>query len=645
MKEASADADLGKAAQLLSLYYEGDEQPTEAERVLKDASERIADSPDLKSSYIMKELLYQWAKLAVQHEQPEQLEQLTSKLVQSNIRPKDLDLDSRLVWLKAQMLLRQGSVSRALTALDADGFTSDENLQPAGELGKPERAYQVESIRSIRNQLQKASDQGIQELTDVSGTITRADGSPLAYAGVFLRRQSDVYSSIRDDEPYQTMTNAKGQYIFRGVLPGAYQINIGLDLEQISGWTWPGPYDDWIDVRQQSITRNIVFQRLLELKSPVNNAVVKDKEITFEWEPVKGAASYDVSLGVEFESGSGGSVFKQDIHGEKLQVSAEELYHISGGILSSSQGNEELEIEPNSLLEYSNPEAQLNWSVQAYDAAGRMITRSNGYRLGHSLTGKLPLFYLKERTLSKADQTLLAGDLENALLQYKEEYGRNPEDLHSLHMIIRVLEGQHSMLDANQKDSKQGEGLEKEMVEYLKQMVKKHPSSAYYDKITNYYYNQQDWKEYNEYYALWEKSNVMRDIHYTAGIHGIALMKQGSLKEAEASLKRSLKQDGSHRFIGAYVALDLYIRGSMDHAIQLSMEYPDHIGSNLSLDWTEILMVMKKESAGSDSYMKLLQESIELYMQNRSQEIKTKLHDGSGHAAMIAFLDALEDVR
>lgn len=552
VKEASPDTDMGNAALMLSLYYEGAGQTAKAQRMLEDARKRLANNPDMKSGYAMKELTYREAKLAAEQ------------------------------------------------------------------------------------------DQGIQELTDVSGTLTRSDGTPLAYAGVFLRSRRDVNNSINDSEPYQTMTDANGQYVIKGVLPGVYQIHIGLNLDQISGWTWPGPYDDWIDVKgQQHITRNIVFQRLLELRSPVNNEVVKDKEITFEWEPVPGAAYYDINLGVQFDGGSSGAFLKSGIRGSMLQVPAEELYQLSGGIVSSSAGNEKLQIVPISLLEFSNPEAQLNWSVEAFDVKGNMITRSDGYRLGAALTGKLPFFYLKDRSLTQADRTLLAGDLDTALSQYQEDYKRNPLDTHSLHMIIRVLEGLNSLsgIDNQDQAKEQSVRLEQEEQKYLKQMVSLYPTSESYAKIAGYEFKQANWNAYNEYYSLWEKTNDMRDTSYMTGIHGVALMKQGRMEEAEAFLMDSLQHDLSHRFIGAYLACDLYLDGSLKHAAQLAEQFPDRSRSDTSLDWMELVDAMINEAASSSSYPRMLQDNIASAMQTGKYEAP------AGHLAMKAFLKAVMDVR
>lgn len=54
-----------------------------------------------------------------------------------------------------------------------------------------------------------------------------------------------------------------------------------------------------------------------------------------------------------------------------------------------------------------NPEVRFSWNIEALDADGRLITRSNGYRLNEDTVGNMPFFYLKERELTTADQLLL----------------------------------------------------------------------------------------------------------------------------------------------------------------------------------------------------------------------------------------------
>ncbi|MDR0269176.1 MAG: carboxypeptidase regulatory-like domain-containing protein [Paenibacillus sp.] len=501
----------------------------------------------------------------------------------------------------------------------------------------------------IQARLQKLMSGDVKALTDVSGKLTKSNGEPIAYAGVFLRRQDDINHSITDFEPYQTMTNEKGEYSFRGVLPGSYKLFLGLDVNQISGWTWPTISDDgWIDLRgQNKLEENVVFQPLMELKTPVNEEVVRDKKLTFEWKPVEGAAYYNLNIGLKFTSGSASRQIKQGIVTSRVQIPAEDLYDEISGISSFASGQEEMKVDPLSLLGYANTDNQFSWSVEAYNADGELLTRSDGYRLGNDLTGQLPFFYLKERSMTDADKTLLTGDLEKAEAMYKADVQHNPADAHSLHMMHMLLEGKIMLLRGEgAKVSGEKASLMAKQAELLKKLVELHPTADYYDWLADYYLKETDWKEYNRYYALAESMRQTKDNSYSDATHAVALMRQGKMDEATAYFQQSLDHDKSHRFIGSYLAVTLYLGGSMDQAISLAGKYPDRMMYNTSLNWEELIHEMKRESTGNRGYNAALQSKIELYVQGKEKELKQwQPAAGSGLTAMKKFMDALGQVR
>lgn len=53
---------------------------------------------------------------------------------------------------------------------------------------------------------------------------------------------------------------------------------------------------------------------------------------------------------------------------------------------------------------------------------------------------KAPIFYLKERELTKADQLLLDRKILEALELYKKELKESPNDSHSQRMVTRLSE-------------------------------------------------------------------------------------------------------------------------------------------------------------------------------------------------------------
>ncbi|GIP27455.1 hypothetical protein J23TS9_25850 [Paenibacillus sp. J23TS9] len=639
VKAGRSDPDVGKAAELLAYYYEGSEQWEKASQILTNALKKLHFT---EYSYARQELLFMKAKLAADMKQYGELIQLCEELTQGNKNP-NLDLNIRISNLLAQYAIAEGKVPEELKRIQAEMKKQKE----LNEGNQRVAQLQIDQLQMIEDRLKKMDSIGLERMTDVSGTITKSDGEPVAYAGVFLRRQDDLYHSIRENEPYQTMTNEKGEYSFKGVVPGSYKLSLGLDLNQISGWTWPVSGDaDWIDLRgQQSLVQDVVFQPLMKLKSPVNEAVVKGKKITFEWEPAAGAAYYNLNLGLKLQSGSSSRPIMQGIHSSRIEIDAEELYYEISGVSSSSNGSDEEKLDPLSLLGYANTDNQYMWSVEAYNANGELLTRSDGYRLGNDLTGQLPFFYLKERTMTDADRALLAGHLEDADARYKALFRSNPEDAHSLKMMFTLLEGKLMLLHGEDANTEMKKAIQEEQTGLLKQLVKLHPTADYYARLADYYLKKESWNEYNRYYALAGSLSKNTDTSYTDATHAIALMKQGKWDEAENYFKQSIENDKSHRFVGVYIALGLYRGGSLDQAIQLAAMYPDRMMYNNPLRWEDLLLEMKRESKGVTDYTGILQEKIGLYIKGKDQELKQwQPSAGAYDTAMKKFIDGLLNV-
>lgn len=647
IESGPADAFLMGAAEQLSYYYNRSGQWVKALDSLALAGKRLPPS----QSYGKREGLFRQAQLAAEHDDMALFDQLCSDLA-NLIRGDDYnDMSSRIAWLRARYLVGKGSIKQHLQEVNQQ----IENRQSVDKKnGNEDQRIQhvtknLDQLVALRDDLQHVLDAGGDTLATVSGTLTRSDGTPIAYAGVFLRDDKRNNGSIVDNEPYQTMTNGKGEYMFKGVMPGGYQLNMGLNLDQINGWTWPSESDDWIDIaNDQDLNMNVVFQPLLELKSPVNQTVIKGGTINFRWEPVKGAAYYDLSVGLQLHSGSMGSNIRQRIHSPDIDIPADELYHHLTGMTAYSDQNRKMITDPLSLIGFSNPDNRFSWSINAYDKEGNLLTRSEGYRLGSDKIGNLPFFYLKERTMTQADQTLLKGQLDEAMAGYKKDYAKDPSDAHSLHMMIVLLEAKSFLENQKEATMKQSPALvkawEEEQIRYLKQIVKLKPTGEYISRLSSYYYKKEDWDQYNRYYDLFMQSNKLSDISYIQSIHAIAMMKQGRIKEARSSFTQALDQDKSHRFIGSYIALELLTSGSYDIALQLADKYPDRSLTQLH-DWAALVSRMKKEAADSATYSKELHQKIGWFVESKEEQLhQWASSEGGTLPGMKDFILALLEV-
>src|SRR5690606_27956287 len=110
------------------------------------------------------------------------------------------------------------------------------------------------------------------------------------------------------------------------------QITLGFYSEQISGWNWPISLDEWIQVDgSENITYDIVLQKLIEIKEPVDEKVITEDTVYFEWEAVEGAAFYDIGFGFDIEGGSISTGFITDIRDTKIDVPIDDIYNLNGG--------------------------------------------------------------------------------------------------------------------------------------------------------------------------------------------------------------------------------------------------------------------------------------------------------------------------
>ncbi|WP_313640267.1 carboxypeptidase-like regulatory domain-containing protein [Paenibacillus sp.] len=435
------------------------------------------------------------------------------------------DLDAQKAWLTGRLLFTKGEAQQALAVVTdglesykkfwlnvhkqmsqvtsnsdkdtTDNGTAGSSSGSAPEIGTSETEMQLEALRSA---IQSAIDMGSTSTAVVSGTLTRSDGTPVSRAGIFLRAESEVHHSITAAEPYRIVTDADGRFEFHGVIPGFYQLQLGLSYDQIDGWTWPIQYDDWIEVKPGDVlNERIVLQPLLELQSPINQETITDQSVDFHWKAVEGAAYYRLSGGVSTVGSSFSSQIRDHITDNQVSIPVDELYYNSG--FSYSSGGEGWEsIEPLSFLGFMNPEVRFSWNIEVLDAEGRLITRSNGYRLNEDTVGNLPFFYLKERELTAADQLLLDKKPDQALEMYQQNAADDPQDAHALHMLVKLMLAKSSIT----KD----DSLEDLAIPSLKKLIQLQPSTNYAFTLTQYYFDHADWKSYNEYYSRYTKPMI-----------------------------------------------------------------------------------------------------------------------------------------
>ena len=625
VSDGPADSYRFSAATQLSQYYMSEGRSDQALAMLEKAEER--------GGAWRGKLMLERAKVYAHAGDSNEAMRLIERL-ETEPPSTDIDFSGSVVQFKAQLLVGQGKGEAAIQAVDRELKELEERIeQLKSELPDKDEFIpaKLEELKLLRKHLEKAIDRSG---ATVSGTVRRSDGKPLGRVGVFLRSERDVNHSIVDGEPYQIVTDAQGRYEFYNVIPGSYQLYLGLPFEQIDGWTWPAMNDDWIVVGDgDTLTENVTLRPLISIKEPVNEAKLTGSTVKFSWEPVEGASYYALYGTIPIESGTMSSIIEERITHSEILLPVQSLYEVPSGYVSR---DEDGGVVPDSatLLGFSNPELRYSWYVEAYDNDGRLITRSNGYRLNEATMGALPFFYLKERTLTAADRLMLDGRLDEGLAEYRRAYEANPQDRHSLYMITRIYGAQSAFSDSTE--------LRVEAIPYLKALLKLAPGKrSLLFELFDYYEARKEWNEAEKYYDEYlEASGGITD-GYTQSRYATFLMKQRRTGEALVQFREALEQDRTHRFVGNYLAAALYAGESFEKVAWMAAEYPEIAPYKSDTpDWrrlVEALAVEKSEMKAA--YTPLLKSALETYFDDSSQKL-----NAAGAPMLRAFIAALRNV-
>lgn len=635
LADGPADEYLVQAARQLTDYYMTEGKADEALAVLETAEKRLTGDYSVQRRELRLERAKIYATLGEIAKAERQLDELDDTR-----DPGNMDFNGEVVQLRAQLMIRQGDIHSALDKV-------------SGELEELRRRWKEEKLKfpdmgdfttsaeeqltSLKAQLEQALEkqEGRQSST-VSGVVEKSDGTPMARVGVFLRSERDLNHSIGEGEPYQVLTDAQGRYEFKGVLPGSYQLSIGLLFEQIDGWTWPAMNDDWIDVKEgRNITENVVLRPLIEIGSPINQQVMTGNTVNFQWEPVEGAASYTLYGTWPSKSGTTTAIIQANIGDHRAELPVDVLYESFGGIyLNEIDGK--IVLDPVQLLGFANPDNRFSWYVEAYDQGGRLLTRSNGYRLNEVSMGALPFFDLKSRTLTSADRVFLEGQMDEALIAYKKAYEDNNEDRHSMRMIIRIYEGLAS-IDRQTT-------MSDDSVPYLERMAELAPSQRYVFQLFHYYVEKKIWEKVDHYYELMAQEEGWIN-SYTQSVYGTALMKQKRFEEAAGHLREAIANDPSHRFVGNYLAVEMYTKDSFESAMRLAKLYPERSPYEQgNPNWGKLVNELERESRDAgDGYAEELKQALEFYFDGNESRLDEWL-SLADRSALKAFVAALSKV-
>lgn len=495
VKEALATAYTIDAAVQLALIYAQKDKIDAAYELMETVSERFK-APDKR--HMWEEVYLAQLGLAEKFGDDEKFAALLAD------RPASAEgnyyFDTQVAFLEAKKLWKMENIDAA-SKLVNEALGEYRAAREKEQAEFPDEEFTLEND-ILYNDLQtlKSQVEGSQTgAGTVTGEILYADGKAAANVGVFLRAEDVANQSLHYNEPFAVMTDEAGQFTFSGVMNGHYQINLGMDFTQIDGWTWPVEMTEWLHVRAgETVKYPITLAPLLDTYSPAMEKVITEDEVTFSWEGHPDADYYTLYLGMETNFGSQSIVFRSYIDAPEITVAVEDLYKQTVGVRFAGDSLETEEEYDTTLLGFADPERRYFWSVSAHDANGDIITRSDGYRLTEETMGQVPIFHLKNRTLTKADELVLENKLEEALAQYEADFAADASDLHSLRMITRLIGARA------QKNNPVAEA--KLVMPYLDELVQSGGASpGDVLRLAEYFIEFENWEAFHETFALYEK--------------------------------------------------------------------------------------------------------------------------------------------
>ena len=449
------------------------------------------------------------------------------------------------------------------------------------------------------------------ELHHVTGSLKTADGEAISFAKVYLRTPNDTnHSIIHEEEAYVATTDEQGDFQIGGVPTGDYQIFLGVDVDQISGYTWTNAAGEWYSVTDDQ-QLDITLQPLISTNSPVNYQEITSDEITFDWDAVDDAAYYKIGFGIEYAGGGVASVSNRKIEDDEVTISITDLYHKQIAIAHQQNEEGEMEVVPESILGFANPTTDFYWYVEAYSKNNQLLSTSKGYRLTEESMDSLPFFSLKQRKLTEADQLLLDGEIEKALENYKTVLEDNPKDTHALRMVALLLEN-------GNRDYKQGR---QEAIPYLKSLAELTNQHHYWERLALNAFEEGDWDSYFKYYnnQLESLGDVPSD--YSTYMYSLALMKNGEIEQAKGMLQKLVESDDSHRFMPALATLQLYQTNSFEQAKQIARKYPE-LSYQSQTSWYERLSRIETQIASNNEKKQQFEQGLEMYMTGKESELR-----------------------
>ena len=279
---------------------------------------------------------------------------------------------------------------------------------------------------------------------DIVGTCkgrVTVDGIGIGGVKVYIKDRAiykEDYFSSTPDFPFTT-TDKDGFYFIDNVLPGEYDIGIGINPGEIFGKAYLVNKDSQKVLEPRGVLINdFVFNTAIKILSPDDKIEVRGDKLVISWQQIEGAESYSLVTGLINKGSYASSIFINDIK-KKAGAATNEITLDVGQIIPEFMGfasfYDEGRPTPGTLLGLYGG-ARILYGIEAYGKDGRLI----GSSMPVIKTEKHPRHFVLVTQELEGDKLVKEEKYEEARDWFEDYLIRNPEDEHSLYVLARYYE-------------------------------------------------------------------------------------------------------------------------------------------------------------------------------------------------------------
>lgn len=120
-------------------------------------------------------------------------------------------------------------------------------------------------------------------------------------------------------------------------------------------------------------------------------------------------------------------------------------------------------------------------------------------------------------------------------------------------------------------------------------------------------------------------------------------MMKGQHREASSQFAEAMAKQGDNRYVGYWLANELYLNDDFNHALEIAIEYPPYGYGEIVPNWVQLVSKMAEESKQSKAYHQEMREILTLYFANQEEEM-AKWRRETEFTNLKNFINALDDV-